>query len=184
MADYGLKRNSEGYADPTAYKAITGIQKPGEIWSYKGGDALIVNNHGTFSSILRLTEDDGAVFVAVGGRFTDPRMLSYAFNDKFGLYQGKITPGEWESVLDGIENALGVDLAPRTAINAVNPQEIRNLQAELDALKARLKDAESLASAHLEMCATAENQATKYRSQLEMIKQMYSDLMEKFLQRA
>ena len=42
MADYGLHKNSEGYADPTAYEAIRGMAKPGEVWKYKGREVLIV----------------------------------------------------------------------------------------------------------------------------------------------
>ena len=184
MADYGLKKNAEGYADPTAYAAITGIQKPGEIWAYKGGDALIIKNHGTFSSILRLVDDKSAGAVDVGGRFTDPRMLSCAYNDKFSIYQGKITPAEFGLLLACIENALGVELKARSAAVATDAAEIRKMEEAVAVLNERLSDAEAVGRAHMERCAAAENAATKYRIQLEMMQQMYSDLMEKFLQRA
>lgn len=185
MADYGLKKNNEGYADPTAYKAITGMQKPGEIWSYKGRDALIIKNQGTFCNILLLGEyNPKGTNIEIHGQFTQPNMISYAFNDYLNNYQGRVTPDEFESVLDAIEEALGIDLAPKAASIAVDTQENRKLKEELDAMTARFKETDALLTAHMEMCATAENAATKYRIQLEMMQQMYSDLMEKFLQRA
>lgn len=183
MADYGLKKNGEGYADPTAYAAITGIQKPGEIWAYKGGDALIIKNHGTFSSILRLVDDKSAGAVDVGGRFTDPRLLSYAYNDKFSIYQGKITPAEFGWVLAEIENALGIEIEPHTATITVDTQESRKLKDELDALRCRLKEADSIANEYADRFKAAEAESVKSKIQLEMMQQMYSDLMEKFLQR-
>jgi hypothetical protein len=111
-------------------------------------------------------------------------MLSYAVNDNFSTYQGKVTPGEFGWVMAEIENALGVELKASSAVIATDAAEIRKMEESVAVLKERLSDAESMASAHMDMCAAAENAATKYRIQLEMIKQMYSDLMEKFLQRA
>lgn len=187
MADYGLKKNAEGYADPTAYKAITGIQKPGEILAYKGGDALIIKNHGTFCSILRLKDKEcGDNCTEIGGRYTDPRMLSYAVNDNFSTYQGKITPGEFGWVLAEIENALGIEIEPHTAsaVSAVSASENVRLKEELDVMQARLKESELRAVDHVERCAVAEDEAMRCKIQLDLLKQMYSDLMEKFLQRA
>lgn len=183
MADYGLKKNGEGYADPTAYAAITGMQKPGEIWAYKGGDALIIKNHGTFSSILRLVDDECAGSVEVGGRFTDPRMLSYAYNDKFSIYQGKITPAEFGWLLAEIENALGIELKASSAVIATDAAEIDKLKEELVAVRSCYNEADSMMRDYMELCAAAKDEAMKYRIQLEMMQQMYSDLMEKFLQR-
>lgn len=59
MANYGLKKNSEGYADPTAYAAIMGAAKPGEIWSYRGRECLIVKNQGKYSNIIQLSKIGG-----------------------------------------------------------------------------------------------------------------------------
>lgn len=183
MADYGLKKNGEGYPDPTAYAAITGIQKPGEIWAYKGGDALIIKNHGTFSSILRLVDDECAGSVEVGGRFTDPRLLSYAYNDKLSIYQGKITPAEFGWVLADIENALGVEIKPHTANIAEEAERIKMVE-ELAAVRTCYNEADSTMRDYRERYLAVKEEATKYRIQLEMMQQMYSDLMEKFLQRA
>lgn len=48
MADFGAYKNGEGYADPTAYEAVRGMAKAGEIWTYKDKEVLIVRNQGTY----------------------------------------------------------------------------------------------------------------------------------------
>lgn len=52
MADFGAYKNGEGYADPTAYEAVRGMAKLGEIWTYKDKEVLIVRNQGTYCNIL------------------------------------------------------------------------------------------------------------------------------------
>lgn len=107
MADFGAYKNGEGYADPTAYEAVRGMAKPGEIWSYKDKEVLIVRNQGTYCNILQLGPfKKGSVDVA--GRYANPGMLSYAFNDMLTECVWKVSNEEFEAICDEIAEALNL----------------------------------------------------------------------------
>lgn len=111
MADYGLNKNSEGYSDPTAAEAIKGMAKPGEIWKYKGREVLIIKNQGVYSNILTLSDHtrngkNEEKSIEVAGRYTEPGMLSYAFNSNLGAFVERITKDEYDFVLKEVYIAL------------------------------------------------------------------------------
>lgn len=156
MADYGLNRNHEGYADPTAAEAIKGMPKPGEIWKYKGLEILIVKNMGGYSSILTLSGDPGKDknIIEVAGRYAPPGKLNYALNDRMAYCVARISDAEFQDVLDEIAAALGLarkSQKPATVAFAVH----KDMEAENKALKKRINALSAL----------------------------YDDLMEKFLEK-
>ena len=158
MQDYGLNRNSEGYADPTAAEAIKGMAKPGEIWKYKGREVLIVKNQGGYCNILTLFTAPGKDknSIDVAGRYATPGKLSYAFNDLLGAMVERITDGELKEVVAAIESSLSIRIEPP-------------LEEKFDRLKERTE------------CARAEAENRKLNKQLEVLRGMYDELLNRFL---
>ena len=91
-----LKRNGSGYVDPTAYKALKNIEgghnmRAGEIWEVKTGKefryAVVIAVHPKICNVLVLNEErkseDDIEVIAKGIKYTDPRMLSYTYNNLF-----------------------------------------------------------------------------------------------------
>lgn len=152
MADYGLNRNAEGYADPTAAEAIKGIEKPGEIWKYKGREVLIVKNQKGYCNILTLSTNPGKdqTTIEVAGRYTTPGKLNYAFNQDLAEKVGKISEVELDNVLSEIEESL-------------------SLRPVISGRRGRMA------------IANAETENKKLQKKLEVLRGMYDDLLNRFL---
>lgn len=174
MADYGLRKNAEGYPDPTAYEALMGMAKPGEIWAYKDKKVLIVKNHGKYCSTLMVGEYKHGSIEVTGG-FVQPSMISYAFNDLLTFCDGKVTEDEFEEVMEEIGAALGIAICREVDGN-------QNAD-ELNRMRKREKESADLLRIYEEQSKASLEEAVKCRNQLELLKGMYSELLEKFMQR-
>ena len=138
MADYGLYKNSEGYSDPTAAEAIKGMAKPGEIWTYKGKEVLIVKNRGGYSSILIMTNKPGKGkdSMEVAGLYTVPGMVNYVFNNLLGKCVDRLSDADFNEVLNEVEAAF--DFGGKLSKPATIPVEFA-VNADLEAENAALK---------------------------------------------
>lgn len=163
MAEYGAYKNSEGYADPTAYEAIRGMAKPGEIWLYKEREVLIVKNQGGYSNILQLgSYKKGCVDVA--GRYAQPGMLSYAFNDLLTSKVDVLTDEEFENICKEVAEALKTQF----------------IEIEFDckeATKAALREAKVMPFIEID----PEKEALK--AQNDLLRKMYNDLLGKVIEK-
>lgn len=164
MQDYGLYRNSEGYADPTAAEAIKGMAKPGEIWKYKGKEVLVVKNQGGYSNILTLSTIPGKdqTTIEVAGRYTTPGKLNYAFNSNLGAMVERITPTELQDVWVAILESMEIDIRSEYA-----PHKEEKTAAIVET--AVNKDFE------------AENKALKKKNSL--LRAMYDELLDRFIEK-
>ncbi len=83
MNERELKRNNEGYYDPTAYEALKGIAKEGEIWTYRDKEMLIIKNHGNFCNALVLinarTSAGEIEVISKTMKYTNPAMVQYVY---------------------------------------------------------------------------------------------------------
>lgn len=158
MAEYGLNRNSEGYADPTAAEAIKGMAKPGEIWTYKDREVLVIKNQGGYSNILTLSTAPGKdkTTIEVAGRYTTPGKLNYAFNDILGAMVERITDGELKEVVAAIEDSLSI----RTELP---------IEEKFDRLKESME------------CANVKTENRRLKKRLEVLRGMYDELLNRFL---
>lgn len=158
MADYGLNRNAEGYADPTVAEAIKGIAKPGEIWKYKGREVLIVKNQGGYSNILTLALAPGKdkTTIEVAGRYTTPGKLNYAFNSNLGAKVERITDSEFKEVVAAIEASLSI----RTE---------QPIEEKFNRLKESME------------CDSLKTENRKLKKRLEVLRGMYDELLNRFL---
>lgn len=159
MADYGLHRNSEGYADPTAAEAIKGMTRPGEIYKYNGREVLIVQNQGGYSNILTLSDTPGKDNpIEVAGRYTTPGKLNYAFNSRLGALVERITVAEFEVIVDEIKTSLKFSICAdpiKSYEQMVQNDRIRLLESENKGLKKKF----------------------------ELMRGMYDELLSKFIDR-
>lgn len=166
MAEYGLHKNSEGYADPTAAEAIKGRAKPGEIYEYKGREVLIVKNQGGYSNILSLSDHirnskNEKESIEVAGRYTEPGMLSYAFNSNLGAFVERVSDIEFKCILSEIEASFNLCFYS----NVQPEKETYELKVAMDRLN----------------LAEAENKSLKKK--LSLIRGMYDELLNRFIDR-
>lgn len=159
MAEFNLRKNGEGYADPTPWKAFNEINE-GEIYEYNGKEVLILRVQSNFCNILVLSkENDGFDTINVTSRcimHTDPAMVSYAFKNKLGGFIKKIPDDEFETVLRKVEAALMLEI--------VRVKEIVNTTPTYQ--EKELKEPET----HTEDCS--------------IYKQLYEELLEKVMKKA
>lgn len=191
MGDFGDKRNAEGYHDPTPYQAIKNMIKPGEIWTFQKKDnteaeVLIVAFGDNIATILYLMDEykDGCVeCVSKSLKWVNPRMLNWTWGGFLMKCVKKLDIQEFAAISMEVEKVLAVKIS-REAVITVNPDELKAMKCRNDELHKALICAEDRANHNMKIAEDAEAEATKLRIQLDTIKGMYSDLMEKFLQRA
>ena len=191
------KKNAEGYSDPTPYQAVKNMVKPGEIWTYMKKDnteaeVLVVAFSDSIATILFLMDEykDGCVeCVSKSLKWTNPRMMNWAWGGYLNRRVRKLSDQEFDQILAELEKILTVKIG-KEADSMANPvpdpaasREVEAMKAELDAMRCRAKEADSMAKKCKEAYIEAFNEAEKLKIQIDMLKGMYSDLMDKFLQR-
>ena len=182
MNNTELKRNGEGYADPTPAGAMA-KPEPGDVYANGDKMALVLKNHGPFSTILLLTEKDYPRNIKLhtkqGARWVDPRLATFSWHDKIGKYAETLPPEDIAIVTTAVEEALHLHLLKDTpdenlpGIDRMRRQ-IEEYHAEVQKLTATLDVAERAR-------ANAEFEAIKARNQLDLLRGMYDDLLNKAL---
>ena len=172
MGDYGLYKNGEDYADPTAAEAIKGMAKPGEIWLYKDREVLIVKNQGTYCNILQLSVKYKRDSVAVAEYWAQPGMLSYAFNDLLGECIGKLEAEEYNTVVEELAEVLQMPLIPQL----VEPQREEN-----SGVCADTSWINELVEKQKITIREKEDEAQRLRGQVELMKNLYNELLSKVI---
>ena len=207
MGYFGDNRNSSGYLDQTAYLGLSGQNaRPGEIWASRRNEDeefLIIKNHGDFCTTLKLNDESKFNCMKINSRaakYTNPAMLGYAFNNSLGEYIKKLPDIEFAAVLKAIEKALSLTVVEVFADQdtaAKNDEEVEKFASECVALRMELEDITKAYHASVEKlnnCTNTvlalENQlsaeqkdAEKFKFNFEMLREMYSELLEKFLAR-
>jgi hypothetical protein len=175
MADYGLHKNSEGYADPTAYEAIRGMAKPGEIWTYKERKCLIIKNQGSYSNLLQLgSYKKGSVCVA-GKLYAQPGMLSYAFNDLLTERVETLSGEEFNEILKEVADALELRFA-----HEVETGEL--VAAVNERTKEKFKQWAAKAE-HVVLPVEVDPEKEALKAKVEMLQSMYNDLLAKVIEK-
>ena len=178
MKDLEFKRNGSGYYDPTAYKAMKNYMegeemKQGEVWEIQLNngmtkEAIVIVDHGNFSSILQLTENNDFGNIEVnchGVKYTDPRRLQYAFNNNFTSFIRTLKAEEFDQIMDSIADALGLYVEPEKLSN--QPEKVVEKIVEVPAISDNAAD---LAAITLE--------CTKAQAERDVFKGLYEKLLE------
>lgn len=196
-----LRKNDEGYADPTA-AATLNRKETGDIWEYKGGECLIIKGHPGFATILRLHEDDrygDRVKVADrddGPRYVDPAFIISGRYSEMGRYVETLGAVTFEKVIIAVEAAIGIDL--QTSKETPDAQEVRDLRKKLDTAQIRILELEdqlddyegTVLGLERQLAAATSNinngavdkaraEAEKAKNQLELLRDMYNELLAK-----
>lgn len=156
MIDKELLRNGSGYVDPTAYAALTEVQKgenmdnkTGEIWEVTDNkgyvkECIIIADHGSCSTILRLfDEDNGYNDIQVncrGIKYTDSRKLQYCFDSACTGFIRKLSEQEFETIKTKVAASIGIKAQVVEVVKEVAEEALQipdNL--ELERTKAQLE---------------------------------------------
>ena len=194
MNDYGLKKNAEGYTDPTA-AATLNRKEPGDIWTYNGGACLIIKNHGKFSTILLLEDQEKhtnqvKIMTKSGPMYADQRLLTYGLHVKMTRYIETVSVEDFKQVIEAVEDAVGLSLlATVEMVNTAPGDEgakllelsgqVAQLQEQLTAAREHMGTLEHLQNLKAAELTAANNAATKARNQLELLREMYNELLAK-----
>lgn len=192
-----LSKNAEGYTDPTAAATLY-RKESADIWEYKDGECLIIKGHPGFATILRLHGSDkygDRVKVTDrddGPRYVDPAFIISGRYSEMGRYVETLDPVTFEKVIIAVEAAICIDLHPAENAGPAHqdkpkePQEVLKLLDEIETMQEQLTAARELMNTleHLQNIKEAEltaanNAATKARNQLELLREMYNDLLAK-----
>lgn len=170
-----LRKNAEGYTDPTASATLT-RKETADIWTYRDGECLIIKCHPGHATILRLHDVNqygGRVKVADrddGPRYVDPTFVISGRYHEMGRYVETLDADTFEEVLCAVEAALDINLQ-------TSGPDTQDVGAEVEALRGQLvelKHQHNLQKAELD---AANRAAEKARNQLELLREMYNDLL-------
>ncbi len=113
--DTDIKHNGSGYYDETAYMAIRGMHKPGEIWvrNTDQRQVLVLAAHRKFCTVLPLSDHQDAYGdkIPVNGsctQYAHPGKVMYMYHDLFGKYVRKMDHKDFQSVQEAVAKALAI----------------------------------------------------------------------------
>lgn len=187
-----LLKNAEGYTDPTAAATLT-QREPGDIWTYKDGECLIIKSHAGFATILRLHDNDlygDRVKVTDrydGPRYVDPSFIITGRYKEMGRYVETLDVETFKRVVEATEDAIGLRILAPVEIKTV-PREETDIQEEAKLLELsgrvcflqeQLTDLEHRHNLQRAELTAANNVATKAKNQLELLRDMYNELLAK-----
>lgn len=197
-----LRKNAEGYTDPTA-GATLNQKEPGDIWTYNGDACLIIKNHGKFSTILLLKPLEAhprnvQIMTKSGPMYADQRLLTYGLHVKMARYIETVSVEDFKRVIEAVEAAVGLSLLVNVEVTNTAPSDeaakLLELSGQVATLREQLEEdditiqglerqliaAQShVGSAAEKAIAQAQAEATKARNQLELLREMYNDLLAK-----
>lgn len=178
-----LLKNAEGYTDSTA-AATLNQKEPGDIWTYRDGECLIIKGHAGFATILRLHDrdpygdrvkvtdsDDGPLYV-------DPAFIITGRYSDMGKYVETLDVETFTRVIRAVEDAAGLSLL--TSEEAPT-HEAAQLREELAVARERMETLEVQLNFKKAKLDAANNTAKKAKDQLELLRDMYDTLLQKVL---
>ena len=173
-----LHKNAEGYTDTTA--AATLRQKePGDIWTYKDGECLILAGHTGYATILRLHDSDQyGDRVKVADRYVDPTFIITGRYSEMGTYVETLDVETFTRAVRAVEDAAGLHLLSAVDAGVVPKEEALE---ELAAAQERVETLEAQLSFKKAELNAANNTAKKAKDQLELLRDMYDALLQKVL---
>lgn len=126
--DKDFKFNHEKYYDPTAYKALSNVQKgemmnlndnrTGEIWdvSTKNGmdyKALVIADNGQVVTFIKLIDEDTTncdfSIICQGEKYGSSRMIQHTFTQFCETFQRKLKDEEFRDIMDKVAGLLGIE---------------------------------------------------------------------------
>ena len=138
-----LKRNGSGYVNPTAYIAINDAPKGGEIWQLSNGaEILILKNHGTMSTAIKLTDRPNPGAVEVISRqikYADMRFVQYVFNSDLGQYVKTLPEEQYRGIMESFGDAMSITIKVKKADQTDEIAKQAQYITELESVKMEQK---------------------------------------------
>lgn len=175
--DKDFKFNHEKYYDPTAYKALSNVQKgemmnlndnrTGEIWdvSTKNGmdyKALVIADNGQVVTFIKLVDEEtnncDFSIICQGEKYGSSRMIQHTFTQFCESFHRKLKDEEFQDIMDKIARSLGIE--SRVVEGAVK-EEASGTATELD--------------------PSAQRDLEITKAQLGVYKSLYEDLLQKIV---
>ena len=126
--DKDFKFNHEKYYDPTAYKALSNVQKgemmnlndnrTGEIWdvSTKNGmdyKALVIADNGQVVTCIKLVDEEtnncDFSIICQGKKYGSSRMIQHTFTQFCETFLRKLKDEEFRDIMDKVAGSLGIE---------------------------------------------------------------------------
>ena len=196
-----LRRNGSGYYDPTAYKALKGIEREenkmevrkGEIWEIEIGNqvrtAVVLATHGSYSIVLTFTDEPRerrtVQINAQGMKYTEPGMISYKFHDNFVKFIRLTKDEEFGNIMVQVAGALGIE--NEVPFGIVESEEVHRLQVELIEAEDKLAISEERRDKLQRILNTMdkpEEETIKLKTERDLYKSQYESLLERVLAKA
>ena len=171
--DKELKRNKEGYYDPTAYIALNNVQKgeymnrTGEVWEVHTGNlyykAVVIADNGDIATIIKLVDEDtNNSDFCIRNKFGCSRMLMFAFTQNMVQFIRKLTDEEFHEVQSKVAISLG--------IHTKTVEKIVEVEKPVELVK--------IVEEHMQ-----EIELIEAKAQLEVYKGLYESLMQQMMGR-
>ena len=174
-----LKRNGEGYIDPTAYKAIVEADKPvaGDIFTADGAEWLVVAYNDGPMVVLKLFDERKSEYeveiVSRAIKYTDPRFLQYKFYlpAQYDLVKS-LPQGDFDKVLKAVAQVLGIE--PALRLPDRQPEEKTVFRCDTKVIE-RVVGNEDFRRLQSECLAL--------KHEVEVYKNLYNDMLERLIAR-
>lgn len=170
-------RNGFGYVDLTLYQAINDAPKGGEIWTHgSGAEMLILKNHGTICTVIKLTNVSKPESVEVISRqimYADLRFVQYAFAKDMAQYVKTLPAPEYKAIMGEFAETMGVTIKVQTVEQADEIETLKEANAAQQSTIAKLE--EELARQEVKAASNGISEIT--------YKALYEELLDRVLGR-
>jgi hypothetical protein len=170
-----LKRNGEGYMDPTAYKAIVEADKPvpGDIFSADGEEWLVLAYNEGVMVVLKLFAERKSEWevevISRAVKYTDPRFIQYRFYypASYNLVKA-LSEKEYKSVIEAVQKVLGIQPALRV------PEEKTVFKCDTRIVERVAGNADF---------TMLQSECYALKREAELYKSLYEDMLERLIAR-
>lgn len=210
MMDKELWLNGSGYPDPTAYKAMKGMdmdRRIGEVWTvntHKGTKTMLVvaEKEGAFALLEMFDEvkPNADITVNVNGEdmHTNSIMLSYCFDSRFVVKVGTLNDDDFNVVLETIGRTFNVPMMPVTDFVKAAHDNTLEKNAEIERLKANVEALEIMVDnrneqitclkverekLNAELAEKTTNDGCELRIERDMYKKLYEIAVDRLAKR-
>lgn len=204
MRDKELWLNGSGYPDPTAYKAMKGMDdmkgKVGEIWAvntHKGTKRmlLLAERDGAYTMLEMFDEETSHTNLCVGGYYTNTICLTYGLQGRLKDKVDELDSDRFGDVLESIGCSLDIPMMPVTDfVKAAHDntlqknaeiEDLKNIINEKDMLIDNLRGRVSeLNKINEELVKECKDSNVNYLFERDLYKRLYEMAMDRLARKA
>lgn len=189
MRDKELWLNGSGYPDPTAYKAMKGMDdmkgKVGEIWevnTHKGTKRmlLLAERDGAYTMLEMFDEETSHTNMCVGGYYTNTICLTYGLQGRLKDKVDELDSDRFGDVLEVIANTLNMPVYCENDRlqdkNIINEKDMM-----IDNLRGRIRELNKI---NEELVKECKDSNVNYLFERDLYKRLYEMAMDRLARKA